>query len=276
LHGKTNLPQLPTPRKACLIFLEMNVIINYTIEQIAKLTGGALMNYQIDAPAPVYLSLDSRKIIFPADTIFFAIKTTHQDGNSFIEGLYAKGVRSFVTENVYIDLKTLPLANVILVSNAVHALQSLASYHRSRFIKAGNGQELPVIGITGSNGKTVVKEWLNQLLAPDYVIARSPRSYNSQVGVPLSVLDINPSHTLAIFEAGISHTREMHQLEKMIRPTIGVLTNIGQAHDSGFRSHVQKISEKLKLFVRARHVIFCADDPGIKKRCYRFPGENKK
>ena len=220
--------------------------------------------------------LTAGKLFSPADTIFFAIKTPHHDGNAFIEGLYLKGVRNFVTEDKNIDIKTIPLANVIVVNNSVHALQMLASHYRSQFNKLTNGEELPVVGITGSNGKTIVKEWLNQLLVPDYLIVRSPKSYNSQIGVPLSVLNINSSHTLAIFEAGISRTGEMKQLEKVIKPTIGVFTNIGQAHDEGFDNRTQKINEKLKLFVHAKHLIFCADNNEIKKAVVVFQKKIKK
>ncbi|MEP6947756.1 MAG: bifunctional UDP-N-acetylmuramoyl-tripeptide:D-alanyl-D-alanine ligase/alanine racemase [Ginsengibacter sp.] len=252
------------------LFLPVNVNIYYSVDQIANLTGGSLLNYNAALAAPSYLSLDSRKIIFPEDTIFFAIKTRHHDGNAFIEGLYVKGVRNFVTDDENIDIGTVPHANVIVVNNSVHALQMLASHYRSRFNKLPRGEELPVVGITGSNGKTIVKEWLNQLLAPDYVIVRSPKSYNSQIGVPLSVLLINSSHTLAIFEAGISTTGEMKQLEKVIKPAIGLFTNIGQAHDEGFGNRIQKINEKLKLFVHARHLIFCADNNDIKNAVVVF------
>ncbi len=254
----------------------MNVTIHYTIEQIAKLTKGSLLNYNTALPAPVYLSLDSRKIIFPSDTIFFAIKTLHHDGNAFVEELYAKGVRNFITENANVDIKAIPDANVILVNNSINALQILAAHHRNRFNKLRGGIELPVIAITGSNGKTIVKEWLNQLLKPDYLIVRSPRSYNSQIGVPLSVLGINSSHTLAIFEAGISHTGEMIQLEKIIKPSIGVFTNIGQAHDEGFDNRAQKINEKLKLFVHAKNLIFCSDNKDLKTAVIAFQKKVRK
>ena len=243
----------------------MNVAIHYTIDDIVKLTGGVLLNYNPAVPAPQYLSLDSRKIIFPAETIFIAIRTHHHDGNAFIEGLYLKGVRNFVTEEKNIDFRRIPLANVIGVNNCVHALQILASHYRSQHDTLPGDRELPVIGITGSNGKTIVKEWLNQLLADEYVIVRSPKSYNSQIGVPLSILHMNISHTLALFEAGISRPGEMKQLEKVIRPTIGVFTNIGQAHDEGFTNHIQKINEKLKLFVQSKHLVFCGDHHQIKK-----------
>jgi alanine racemase len=242
----------------------VNVNIHYTISQLEKLTDGKLINYNAALPSPVYLSLDSRKIIFPSETIFFAIKTQHNNGNAFIESLYKKGVRNFVTNDKNIDVKNISLANVIVVKNSVRALQMLAAHYRSQFT------QLPVIGITGSNGKTVVKEWLNQLLSTDYIIVRSPKSYNSQIGVPLSVLNINASHTLAIFEAGISLAGEMKQLEEIIKPAIGVLTNIGHAHNEGFDNTLQKINEKLELFVHSKIFIFCADNKQVKKEVGLF------
>jgi alanine racemase len=152
--------------------------------------------------------------------------------------LYAKGIRNFVVSDKKVNISNIPLANVILVNNAVNALQLLAARHRASF------EKLLVIGITGSNGKTVVKEWLNQLLEENFTIVRSPKSYNSQIGVPLSVLNTDKLHNLAIFEAGISQPGEMNRLEKIIRPSIGLLTNIGNAHDEGFESRTQKINEK--------------------------------
>jgi Alr-MurF fusion protein len=248
----------------------MNGIIHDTIKVITTAIGGQLLNYNNNLPAPAYLSLDSRKIISPVDTIFFAIKTPHRDGNDFIEGLYQKGVRNFVTANKNIDLKKIPLANLILVENSVIALQKFAGFHRDQF------KHLTVIGVTGSNGKTVVKEWLNQLLQQDYSIVRSPNSYNSQIGVPLSVLNINASHDLAIFEAGISRPREMQHLEKIIKPTIGVLTNIGQAHDEGFESMDQKLNEKLKLFVHTKYLVYCANEESIAAMVNRFQNKINK
>ncbi len=242
----------------------MNENIHYTIEQISKFTKGKLINRNIDLPAPLTLSLDSRKIIDTVHTIFFAIKSSHNDGNKFIEGLYAKGVRNFVTSDKSISVRNVPLANVILVNNALDALQSLAAHHRSLF------KNLEVIGITGSNGKTIVKEWLNQLLEEDFSIVRSPKSYNSQIGVPLSVLNIGESNNLAIFEAGISLPGEMQKVEKIIKPSIGLLTNIGQAHDEGFESREQKINEKLQLFVHANYLVCCLDDDEIKNSILAF------
>ncbi len=242
----------------------MNETIHYTIEEIAKSTGGKLINKNIDLPSPLVLSLDSRKIIDAPNTIFFAIKSSHHDGNKFIEGLYAKGVRNFVVSDKNINVNNVPLANVIVVRNTINALQSLAAHHRKVFANP------TVIGITGSNGKTIVKEWLNQLLEESFSIVRSPKSYNSQIGVPLSVLNMNQSHNLAIFEAGISEPREMNRLEKIIRPSIGCLTNIGQAHDEGFNSRAQKINEKLQLFVHAKQLVCCTDDQEIKKAIFSF------
>ena len=145
---------------------------------------------------------------------------------------------------------------LLLVKNTIAAFQKLAIYHRNRFSK----NQLTVIGITGSNGKTIVKEWLNQLLEKDFSIVRSPKSFNSQIGVPLSVLNITTSNNLAIFEAGISQPGEMKNLEKIIQPQIGIFTNIGNAHDEGFKNTQQKIREKLLFFTHSDHLIFCSDD----------------
>ncbi|MEO8415017.1 MAG: bifunctional UDP-N-acetylmuramoyl-tripeptide:D-alanyl-D-alanine ligase/alanine racemase [Ginsengibacter sp.] len=248
----------------------MNGTINYTIVQIAKFTGGILVNHNTVLPSPAHISLDSRKIISPGDTIFFAIKTLQHDGSEFIEALYARGVRNFITGDKNFDVKKVALANVITVKNSLLALQLLAAHHRARFTR------LPVIGITGSNGKTVVKEWLNQLLEPDFTIVKSPKSYNSQIGVPLSVLNINSTHNLAIFEAGISRRGEMERLEKIMKPTIGILTNIGNAHDEGFENNFQKTNEKLQLFVHTKQLIFCTDNLEIKDAVVSFQKRNSK
>ncbi|HXS57205.1 MAG TPA: Mur ligase family protein, partial [Hanamia sp.] len=221
----------------------MNVSFHYTIDQIEKITKGRLVNINEQIPQPAYLSLDSRKVVFPDSTIFFAIRNQHQNANFFIENLYKSGVRNFVTDDESIDVKKISQANVIVVSDTIAALQQLAAFHRDQFSK-----DFYVIGITGSNGKTIVKEWLNHLLEKDFVIVRSPKSFNSQIGVPLSVLNINSTNNLGIFEAGISLPGEMKMLEKIIRPDVGILTNIGNAHDEGFKNRTQKIREKLVLF----------------------------
>ena len=205
-----------------------------------------------------YLLTDSRLLVNPAETIFFAIKGERHDGHQFIEKLYQKGVRQFVveqkaiTQNLRKILEILIDAQIWEVESSVLTMQQLAKQKREQFT-------IPVIGITGSNGKTIVKEWLAQLLSPDYVVVKSPKSYNSQIGVPLSVWQMNASHTLGIFEAGLSKPHEMEYLERVIQPTIGIFTNIGSAHDEGFRSRKSKITEKLKLFTHCQKLIYCSD-----------------
>jgi alanine racemase len=193
------------------------------------------------------LLLDSRKINSPATSLFFALKGPRRDGHQFIRELYKKGIRNFVVSEK-INIEEYPDANFLEVSDPLTALQQLAAYHRSQFT-------IPVIGITGSNGKTIVKEWLYQLLHADHKIVRSPKSYNSQVGVPLSIWQMNEEHELGIFEAGISEQGEMLRLEKMIRPTLGILTNIGEAHSEGFIDPAHKFREKLVLFRNCKTVI---------------------
>jgi len=192
------------------------------------------------------ISIDSRSLQNGENTLFFALTGPNHDGHLYIEELISKGVQHFVVTHV--PKSVAEKANFLVVENTLDALQKFASYYRSLF-------EFPIIGITGSNGKTIIKEWLNFLLSPDYNIIRSPKSYNSQVGVPLSILGINEKHNLGIFEAGISMMHEMEKLQKIIRPTIGILTNIGSAHDEGFPSAAEKIKEKLKLFTSVNVLI---------------------
>lgn len=210
----------------------------YTIENIAAVVKGEAVIVK-DAPIE-HLLFDSRKAYSPLSSLFFAIVGDRKDGHQFIPELYRKGVRNFVVSQK-IDAGKFPEANFIKVENTLTALQTLAASHRQQF-------SIPVIGITGSNGKTIVKEWLYQLLHQDHTIVRSPRSFNSQIGVPLSVWQMNEQHTLGIFEAGISRPGEMDKLERIIQPTIGVLTNIGEAHSEGFSSLAQKEKEKRLLF----------------------------
>ena len=221
--------------------------MSYTVEQIAEITGGLLQGRQGNDEI-VYLLYDSRKANFPENSLFFAIKGARRDGHRYVDELYKKGIRNFVVSEK-INTADYPEANFILTENTLHALQQLASFHRS------NHKKIPVIGITGSNGKTIVKEWLFQLLHEDYNIVRNPKSYNSQIGVPLSVWQINSTHTMAIFEAGISRPGEMENLEPIIQPTIGILTNIGEAHNEGFENMDQKFSEKLRLFKNSDVII---------------------
>ena len=170
-----------------------------------------------------------------------------RDGHQFIAELYKKGVRNFVVSETD-GYAVFTRMQFYFCRDTLAALQQLAAYHRKQF-------NIPVIGITGSNGKTIVKEWLYQLLHEDYNIVRSPKSYNSQIGVPLSVWQMNEQHTLGIFEAGISEPGEMVRLEKMIQPTIGVLTNIGEAHSEGFNDAEHKFREKISLFKNCKIII---------------------
>lgn len=192
------------------------------------------------------ISIDSRSLQNDANTLFFAITGPNHDGHAYIEELIQKGVQYFVVTKI--PEKVASDANFLVVENTLDALQKFAAYYRSQF-------DFPIIGITGSNGKTIIKEWLNFLLSPDYNIIRSPKSYNSQVGVPLSILGINEKHNLGVFEAGISMMNEMEKLQKIIQPTIGILSNIGSAHDEGFPSVAEKIKEKLKLFTSVNVLI---------------------
>ncbi len=200
------------------------------------------------------LLTDSRSLVGePAQALFFAIATKNNDGHNFVAQLYDHGVRNFVVERKPESARAMRDANFLVVPNVVDALQAIATAHRRRF-------DIPVIGITGSRGKTTVKEWLNQLLSPDFKIMRSPRSYNSQIGVPLSLWDIADGTQLAIIEAGISTTGEMARLQAMIRPTIGIITNIGAEHNEGFASMPEKAQEKAKILWSCECVVYPADD----------------
>ncbi|MBT33505.1 MAG: bifunctional UDP-N-acetylmuramoyl-tripeptide:D-alanyl-D-alanine ligase/alanine racemase [Thalassobius sp.] len=195
-----------------------------------------------------YLLTDSRKLQLSNESVFFAIKGKKHDGHIYISDLYEKGIRDFVVEDVP-EQSLYPDANFYQVENVVEALQQLVALHREQY-------KFPVVAITGSNGKTIVKEWLYQLLSPDFAIIKSPGSYNSQIGVPLSVWGIEDRHQLGIFEAGISTTNEMEKLEKVIQPNVGILTNIGSSHDEGFSSREEKVKEKLKLFKNVDLLIY--------------------
>jgi alanine racemase len=220
----------------------------YTISNIQQITGakGAIVH---DASITNLLT-DSRKTINPEASLFFAL-SGRRDGHEFVADVYKAGIRNFVVSKP-IDQALYPDANFLLVADVLVALQRLAAHQRKQF-------ELDVIGITGSNGKTIVKEWLYQLICPDKKIVRNPKSYNSQIGVALSVWQIEEQHNLGIFEAGISTVGEMERLEHMIKPTVGVLTHIGSAHDEGFSSAEQKLEEKLKLFSNCQTIIYHYD-----------------
>lgn len=225
--------------------------MKYSIGHIAQiLQADALLRTSAQVE---HLLIDSRKLFHPADSLFFALKSQRRNGHQFIPELYEKGVRNFIVSEKG-DFDKYSEANFLLVADTLTALQDLAAYHRKRFTRPDSEKPFPVIGITGSNGKTIVKEWLYQLLHQDYNIVRSPKSYNSQIGVPLSVWQMGEQHNLAIFEAGISKPGEMDKLEKIIQPTIAVLTNIGEAHSEGFISREEKEKEKRLLFRNTIHL----------------------
>lgn len=218
---------------------------------VQKICGGQILALHRDKPV-TDLVTDSRKVVLTEGSIFFAMKGERHNAHLFLKQLYEQGLHQFVVEQP-IDVNILPEANIVQVDSSLQALQTLVKDHRSQF-------QIPVIGITGSNGKTIIKEWLYQLLSPDFKIVKNPGSYNSQLGVPLSVWQMQTYHQLAIFEAGISKPGEMHKLATIIQPTLGLLTNIGTAHDEGFESREQKVLEKVKLFDAVQTLVYCADD----------------
>ncbi|MBP6430748.1 MAG: bifunctional UDP-N-acetylmuramoyl-tripeptide:D-alanyl-D-alanine ligase/alanine racemase [Ferruginibacter sp.] len=227
----------------------------YTISSIATIINANYLQRGNDDVIE-HLLIDSRKLLFPSTSLFFAISTSHRNANDFIQELYDKGVRNFVVDNNYVQNDNLVATNILVVQDVIQVLQDIAAHHRYQFT-------YPVIGVTGSNGKTIVKEWLYQLLQNNYNIVRSPKSYNSQIGVPLSVWQMSIANTLAIFEAGISMPNEMDKLQKIIQPTIGIFTSIGDAHSEGFEDVVQKIEEKSKLFLCCNEIIYCKDNVGV-------------
>lgn len=218
--------------------------------ELEKITGGQLLQIAEDRKI-TYLLTDSRKVLVSEEALFFAIAGERHDGHQFIPSLYQSGVRQFVVEKS-IDCSFYPEANFLIQSSATDALQSIAAFHRKQF-------SFPVIGITGSNGKTIIKEWLYQLLSVNYSIVKNPGSYNSQTGVPLSVWQSQEYHQLGIFEAGISQPGEMQKLQKIIQTSIGLFTNIGSAHNEGFRNSEEKIREKIKLFEGSEVIIYSKD-----------------
>ena len=226
--------------------------MRYTIENVTALIGARRFGHS--ATQVEWLLTDSRSLVFPETTLFFALRTKVGDGHRYVADLYRRGVRNFVVGTLPAEHETaFPDANFLQVMSPLKALQRLAERHREE-------HDIPVIGVTGSNGKTVVKEWLYQLLSPTLHVTRSPKSYNSQVGVPLSVCLLGEHSEIGIFEAGISQPGEMAALRAIIPPTIGVMTNIGPAHQENFESVEEKCHEKLSLFQDAKVLVYCADD----------------
>ncbi|MCW3087829.1 MAG: bifunctional UDP-N-acetylmuramoyl-tripeptide:D-alanyl-D-alanine ligase/alanine racemase, partial [Sediminibacterium sp.] len=220
----------------------------YSIQNIAEITG-AEASFVNEGALIEYLLIDSRKIVFPQTSLFFAISGPRRDGHQFLKEVYDRGVRNFIVRE---DPGGLEGANILQVPDVLTALQGLAARHRAKF-------SIPVIGVTGSNGKTIVKEWLYQLLQQDHNIVRSPRSYNSQIGVPLSIWQMSAQHTLGIFEAGISTVDEMQRLARVIQPTAGIFTNLAEAHREGFENNRQKALEKAMLFKHVQALVFCKE-----------------
>ena len=239
--------------------------MKYSIEKVTTLIGARRIG---EADAQIgWLLTDSRSLCFPEETLFFALRSARNDGHRYISDLYRRGVRNFVVESKGLQetqpqgLDGMADANFLVVPSPLAALQRLAERHRDEF-------DVPIVGITGSNGKTMVKEWLYQLLLPSQKIVRSPRSYNSQIGVPLSVWLLNEQTEVGIFEAGISQPGEMFALRDIIQPTIGVFTSLGAAHQENFRSMEEKCMEKLELMHDTQAMVYCSDNDTV-SRCIR-------
>lgn len=218
-------------------------------EELTAICGGNILHHSVENTI-THLLTDSRKAHRFSESLFFAVSGERHDGHDYLQFLYKEGVKQFVVEKA-VEIPDFK-GNMIVVDNCIDALQKIAGHHRAQF-------DIPVVGITGSNGKTIVKEWLFAMLSPFINVVRSPKSYNSQLGVPLSLWEINSKHELGIFEAGISQPDEMQKLESIIKPSIGILTNIGTAHDEGFESRQEKLQEKLKLFSHCDSIIYCKD-----------------
>lgn len=219
-------------------------------KQLQAIAHGTVLQVFEDRPVQ-HLITDSRKLLINTESLFFAVAGARHDGHAFIEELYHKGIRQFVVERP-VALEAIPEANVLQVSSSIMALQQIAAYHRAQF-------ELSTVAITGSNGKTIVKEWLGQMLSTKLKVVKSPKSYNSQIGVPLSLWQIKTEHEIGIFEAGISQAGEMEKLAAIIKPQVGIFTMIGTAHDEGFKDRKHKILEKSKLFEQVDKLIYCCD-----------------
>jgi len=236
----------------------------YTVSKIASIINGRIILNETSPEISIqYISTDSRTVIDGFKTLFFALTGPRNNGHNYLEELFGKGIRVFVISEIPQDRGQFPGAAFIKVENTLEALQKLAAWHRRQF-------SYPVVGITGSNGKTIIKEWLYDLLSPLFSVVRSPKSYNSQVGAPLSVWLMNENSDFALFEAGISKPGEMEKLQPIIRPEIGIFTNIGMAHQENFAGFTQKTSEKLRLFSQAKKLIFSADQNEISQQISDF------
>jgi len=224
--------------------------MQYQLSEIASVINGkAKINTEIRI---THVFIDSRSILPTTDCLFFAISGKNNDGHKYINELINKGINSFVVEKIPENITLSEKLNFIIVENSLAAFQQFAAWHRAQF-------NIPIVGITGSNGKTIIKEWLFYVLDGIKSIARNPKSYNSQVGVPLSAILLEKHHEMGIFEAGISMPGEMQHLQNILKPEIGIFTNIGDAHQENFTDKEQKINEKLKLFTNSKMLIYCSD-----------------
>ena len=241
----------------------------YSIEKITTLLGAR--RYGEKDSNIAFLLTDSRSLSFPEETLFFALKSERNDGHNYIDDLHRRGVRNFCVDSSYIipTDKEWKDTNFLVVPSTLAALQRLAERHRDEF-------DIPIVGITGSNGKTVVKEWLYQLLMPSMHVTRSPRSYNSQIGVPLSVWKLHERSAVGIFEAGISQMGEMQRLADIIQPTIGVFTTLGQAHQENFHTLEEKCHEKFLLFSDCEVLVYPQDNDIVFRELRKCDFKGKK
>ncbi len=230
-----------------------------SVEDIVSITNASITGNACGDICVRYLLTDSRQLQTATDTLFVALRTAKNDGHKYIPSLYAKGVRLFLVQQDVPEMAAMSEAIFIKVENTLTALQQIAAAHRKLF-------DIPVLAITGSNGKTIVKEWISSMLRVDKKVVSSPKSYNSQIGVPLSVWQMKEGDEFAVFEAGISEPDEMSALQKIINPTVGIFTNVGTAHDEYFANEAQKTAEKLKLFTNVSQLIYCADYPQIREQ----------
>ncbi|WP_026950778.1 bifunctional UDP-N-acetylmuramoyl-tripeptide:D-alanyl-D-alanine ligase/alanine racemase [Algoriphagus mannitolivorans] len=244
------------------------MLAQLTISQLVDITGGKAQGKEFESRI-TQISIDSRQLIHPNQSLFVALRGAKADGAAFISQLIEEGVAAFlVHEDFEISSELEKKALFLKVPDTRKALQQLAAFQRVQFTK-------PVVSITGSNGKTIIKEWLGQVLSQSFAVAKSPKSYNSQVGVPLSIFGIQAYHQVAILEAGISRVGEMQNLVEMIQPNLGIFSNIGSAHKEGFSSLEEKISEKLQLFKNCQYLIYCKDHPEIREAIEKSFPENK-
>lgn len=241
--------------------------MSYTISQISDVIQAQFVGKTNSEVSNILI--DSRNIISAPGTLFFAIRGQRHDGHHFIDDLYNRGIQNFVVEFLPKNQFSFPKANFLIVKNTLEALQNLAAYHRKKF-------SYPVIGVTGSNGKTIVKEWIYHILQGKKQVIRNPKSYNSQVGVPLSVWLMDEMYDMALFEAGISLPGEMERLQKIIQPNIGLITNIGEPHQENFADYEQKALEKLKLFSGSDIIVYSKDQEIIDHLIQKDPVLSKK